>query len=217
MAHPYWPLFDLRLRTGDLELRPMTEGDQPLLADLLPDDLELDPSATTYEVEPRTGRGVVIHQTYWRAYGTWSPAHWRLNFVVLSAGRLVGAQELEGADFPLLRTVDTSSFLVADARGLGIGKAMRSAVLALAFEGLAADAAITSAWHDNAGSLGVSRSLGYQPNGVQLHAREGDGDPRDVMVHLRMTRDDWFGRARPTVEISGLGPCLPLFGLAQEV
>ena len=24
MKHPYWPLFDLRLRTADLELRPMT-------------------------------------------------------------------------------------------------------------------------------------------------------------------------------------------------
>ena len=130
---------------------------------------------------------------------------------------MVGAQELEGTDFPLLRTVDTASFLVPEARGLGIGKAMRSAVLALAFEGLAADAAITSAWQDNDGSLGVSRSLGYRPNGEQLHAREGQGLPRDLMVHLRMTRDDWFGRPRPAVEISGLDPCLPLFGLARGV
>src|SRR4249919_2492320 len=126
MAHPYWPLFDLRLRTGDLVLRPMTEADQPALADLLPDDVELDPTATTYDVDdPRLGRGIVTHQAYWRAYGTWSPAHWRLNFVVEADGRLVGAQELEGTDFPLLRTVDTASFLVPAARGLGVGKAMR--------------------------------------------------------------------------------------------
>jgi hypothetical protein len=32
MTHPYWPLFDLRLRTGDLELRPMTEADPAKLA-----------------------------------------------------------------------------------------------------------------------------------------------------------------------------------------
>jgi RimJ/RimL family protein N-acetyltransferase len=214
MGHPYWPLFDLRLRTGDLELRPMTEADQPALADLLPDDVELDPSATTYAVDdPRVGRGIVSHQAYWRALGTWSPAHWRLNFLVVADGRLVGAQELEGTDFPLLRTVDTASFLVPDARGLGIGKAMRSAVLSLAFDGLAAEAAITSAWHDNDGSLGVSRSLGYRPGGEQLHAREGVEGARDVMVHLRLTRDDWVARPRPGVEVTGLAPCLPLFGL----
>ena len=211
MGHPYWPIFDLRLRTYGLELRPMTEADQPALADLLPDDLELDPSATTYDVDdPRVGRGIITHQAYWRAFGTWSPAHWRLSFVVVADGRLVGAQELEGTDFPLLRTVDTASFLVPDARGLGIGKAMRSAVLALAFDGLAAEAAITSAWQDNAGSLGVSRSLGYRPNGEELHARE---DGRDVMVHLRMTREEWLARPRPAVEVSGLELCLPLFGL----
>ena len=194
----------------------MTEVDQPTLADLLPADLELDPSATTYEIEPRVGRGVVTHQAYWRALGTWSPAHWRLNFLVLSEGLLVGAQELEGTDFPLLRTVDSASFLVPSARGQGIGKAMRSAVLALAFEGLDADAAITSAWQDNDGSLGVSRSLGYRPNGEHLHLREGTGGARDVMVHLRLTRDEWLGRPRPEVAISGLRPCLPLLRAQQR-
>lgn len=213
MGHPYWPLFDLRLRTRDLELRPMTEADQPALADLLPGDVELDPAATTYDFESRVGRGVVTHQAYWRAYGTWSPAHWRLNFLVVCEGRVVGAQELEGTDFQLLRTVDSASFLVPEARGQGIGKAMRSAVLALAFEGLDADAAITSAWHDNDGSLGVSRSLGYRPNGEHLHLREGTGGARDVMVHLRLTRDEWFARPRPEVTIGGLEACLPLFGL----
>jgi len=94
---------------------------------------------------------------------------------------------------------------------------MRTAVLALAFDGLAAEAAITSAWHDNDASLGVSRSLGYRPNGEQLHAREGAGGGRDVMVHLRMTRHDWFGRPRPAVDIGGLEACLPLFGLTSGV
>jgi hypothetical protein len=43
--------------------------------------------------------------------------------------------------------------------------------LALAFGPLQAQAAITSAWHDNHASLGVSRALGYRPNGESLHAR----------------------------------------------
>lgn len=212
MTHRYWPLFDLRLTTADLELRPMTEADLTPLSDLLPDDLEQDPAATTYDVaDQRVGRGIVTHQTYWKHYGTWSVDAWRLNFVVRRAGELIGAQELEGNDFRTLRTVDTSSYLVTAARGLGLGKQMRAAVLALAFGPLEAQAAITSAWQDNHASLGVSRSLGYLPNGVSALARDGAAD---LLAHLRLTRDDWLATGLAAgVTIEGFDPCRPLFGL----
>lgn len=88
---------------------------------------------------------------------------------------------------------------------------MRDAVLALAFGPLEAVRAITSAWQDNHASLGVSRALGYVPNGDQLRRR---GDGIDVMVHLRLAREDWLARAdRPPVEITGFEPCRPLFCL----
>ena len=56
---------------------------------------------------------------------------------------------------------------------------MRTAVLALAFEGLDAEIALTEAWSDNEASLGVSRSLGYLPNGSVRHRRD-DGRRRDA-------------------------------------
>src|SRR5712692_8481009 len=190
MTHRYWPLFDLRLASPDLTLRPMAEADLTAIADLLPDDVEQDPAATTYAiVDDRISRGIVSHQHNWKAYGTWRPEAWRLNFVVSAAEHIIGVQELEGNDFPALRTVDTSSFLVPSARDRGYGKQMRAAVLALAFGPLRARAAITSAWHDNHASLGVSRALGYQPNGESLHARE---ERVDVMVHMRLTGADWL-------------------------
>lgn len=213
-TNPYWPMADLRLLVGDLVLRPVVEADLAALADLLPDDVELDPSATTYDLpDRRRARGAVVHQGHWQALGGWSPAHWRLNFVVLRDGELVGTQELEGTDFPLLRTVDSSSMLMPTVRGQGFGKAMRTAVLALAFGPMQAQAAISSAWQDNHASLGVSRSLGYRPNGEQLHAREGATGGVDVMVHLRLTRADWLAVQRPVVAISGWDPCPPYFGL----
>ena len=201
MSHPYWPVFDLRLRTADLELRPMTEADLTQLADELPDDLGQDPSATTYDVaDARVRRGIIVHQGYWKYYGSWRPEAWRLNFVVRQGGQLIGVQELEGNEFLSLRTVDTSSYLVA-------------AVLALAFGPLAAEAAITSAWHDNHASLGVSRALGYQPNGVSRMEREG-GRGVDVLTHLMLKRDDWLASGfGDDVEIEGFEPCRPLFGL----
>jgi RimJ/RimL family protein N-acetyltransferase len=214
MTHPYWPLFDLRLRTGDLELRPMTEADLTQLADELPDDLEQDPAATAYDVaDARVRRGIVVHQSYWKYYGTWRPEAWRLNFVVRQGATLIGVQELEGNDFLTLRTVDTSSYLTADVRGQGLGKRMRAAVLALAFGPLEAEAAITSAWHDNHASLGVSRALGYQDNGVSRMQREGT-DSVDVLSHLMLPRATWLAsHLGNQVEIEGFEPCRPFFGL----
>jgi RimJ/RimL family protein N-acetyltransferase len=212
MTHPYWPLFDLRLAIGELELRPLTEADLVPLADLLPDDLEQDPAATTYGgVGARVGRGVVVHQTYWKHWGTWSVDAWRLEFAVRRGGALIGTQELEGNDFRALRVVDSSSFLVPSARGLGLGKLTRAAVLALAFGPLEAQSAVTSAWHDNHASLGVSRALGYRDNGVSMLAR--DTGP-DVLQHLRLTREDWLaGGLGGTVAIERFEPCRPFFGL----
>ncbi len=130
----YRPLFDLSISTPDLTLRPMREADLGPISDLLPDDLELDPAATRYEISDELrSRGIITHQGHWKAYGTWSPSVWQLGFVVTSGGQVAGFQELEGNDFILLRTVDTSSFLIEAARGSGVGKQMRRAVLALAF------------------------------------------------------------------------------------
>jgi RimJ/RimL family protein N-acetyltransferase len=216
VTYQYWPLFDLRLSTQDLRLRPMTEADLAPIAGLLPDDVELDPGLASYDYGgPRVGRGIVFHQAYWRANGTWRPEAWRLSFVARTTdGEILGVQELEGNDFPTLRTVDSSSFLVTAARGRGLGKQMRTAVLALAFGSLEAEAAITSAWHDNHASLGVSRALGYQPNGESLHAHPGRVD---VLRHLRLLRVDWLASGLgDQVEITGFDACLPLFGLPQR-
>lgn len=148
MGYPDWPLFDLRLRTAALVLRPITDADLSTVADLMPGDLELDPAATTYPgLTADANRRVILYQSYWRA------------------------------------------------------------VLAVAFGPLAAEAAITSAWHDNHASLGVSRALGYRPNGESLHRR---GDAVDVMTHLRLRRADWPGPG--DVEIEGFEACRALFG-----
>ena len=212
MAHPYWPLFDLRLTVADLELAPMTEADLLPLAELLPDDVELDPAATRYPGLPEAAnRRVIGFQHYWKSYGSWRPERWRLPFCVRAGGELVGAQELEAEDFAALRTVYSSSHLIASARGRGIGRQMRRAVLALAFGPLGAEAAVSSAWQDNHASLAVSRALGYLPNGESRHRR---GDGVDTMRYLRLTRADWLaGNGASDVVIEGVGPCLPYFGL----
>ncbi len=55
----------------------------------------------------------------------------------------------------------SGSWLTASAQGRGIGVEMRAAVLHLAFAGLGALEALTSAWEDNVASQRVSLRLGY--------------------------------------------------------
>jgi RimJ/RimL family protein N-acetyltransferase len=212
MTQPGWPLFGLRLTTPDLEIRTMTEADLPEVADAIPDDLEQDPTTPQFPgLSPREQRTATSAQAYWRALGTWSVDSWRIIFAVRHHGSLIGSQALEGDDFVRLRTVDSWSWLSADARGQGWGKQMRRAVLTLAFGALGAEYAITSAWHDNDASLGVSRSLGYADNGVERHRRD---DGVDAMVHLRMSRADWerSGLAGG-ITVEGFDACRPWFGL----
>jgi len=207
----YWPMFGLRLRYRDLVLRPMREADLPHLAAVLPDDVGHDPrlamfaSQTFAENERR-----LFCQGYWRALGTWEPASWELHLVIEYGGELVGVQTLEGTNFPALRTVDSASWLIRAARGRGVGVAMRTAALGLAFDHLGAVAAISSATRDNAASLGVSRRIGYADNGISRIV-DTSGDVVELQ-NLRLTADRWAGAP---VEVHGLIPVLPWFGLGS--
>src|SRR5262249_56884047 len=125
----------------------MGEADVAVIADLLPEDVEMDPAQHAYEFgDSRLSRGIQSHQFYWRAYGTWCPRAWRVGFVVRSrSGEILGVQELEGNDFLALRTVDSSSFLLPAVRGGGCRQPVRTPVLAPGFRALGAPAALTSA------------------------------------------------------------------------
>ena len=205
-----WPLHGIRLQTADLDLRVMTEADLPTLWALLPDDLELNPHATTYAgLDVPANRRAVLAQGYWRALGMWSPDDWALPFVARSAGAVVGVQWLEGPDWRSDRTVDSSSWLVAGARGRGLGRQMRAAVLALAFGPLGAEAAISSAVVDNAPSLGVSRSLGYHDTHRSVLEHSGQ-----TLQHVRLDRSTWDASDLSRhIVVEGVVPARPLFGL----
>ncbi|HET8658800.1 MAG TPA: GNAT family protein [Micromonosporaceae bacterium] len=216
MAHPYWPVFDIRLHLDEVGLRPVTEADLVPLARIRPADVETDPRLPTFrpgsgEPDPHAQAGTSLHQSYWSSLGSWRPESWRLGFAVEVGGELAGVQEIEAAEFAVRRTVESASWLAPQWRGRGVGKAMRLAVLALAFDALAAQAAETEAWHDNAASLRVSRALGYVDNGVTRHPR---GDHAEDMPRLRMTRAVWLSRhAGHKVRIDGVDPCRHFFGI----
>lgn len=213
MPHPFWPFFDLRIRTPRLELRPACSvEDVTALASLAADGIH-DPDFMPFLMpwteapSPELERNSIQH--YWQSWGKWSASDWRLPFATVADGEVVGTQAVHGREFAVRRTVDTGSWLGQRFQGRGIGKEMRAAVLHFAFSGLGAMRAETGAFSDNGPSLGVTRSLGYEPNGDEVRARRGAAA---VELRFKMDRATWEARRRDDIEIDGLDACLPLLG-----
>ena len=217
VSHPLWPFFDLRVRTARLELHLPTEHELAMLAAVaragIHDDDQM-PFAVPWSTLPSPDFEWGFIRHHWRSRGTWEPADWELDMGVFVDSEPVGMQAVFATSFSRLRRVRSGSWLGRGSQGRGIGREMRVAMLSLAFDGLGAEVAETEAFADNAASIGVSRSVGYEDNGIDRLAPAGE--PRD-MIRFRMTRARWeqvrVERAFPDVAIDGLGPCLPLLGV----
>ena len=213
-SHP-WPLFGLRITTPRLELRLPDDVDLAELFDAAragihaADAMPFFIPWTDGIQEPDAAVNFLAY--HWTARGAVTPTHWSLQFAVIADGRVIGTQELSAKEFPTTRSVSSGSWLTADAQGRGIGTEMRAAVLHLAFAGLGALEALTSAWVDNPASQRVSRRIGYVPNGEQLIARRGEPTGH---LNFRLTRDAWSRSQFDGIALHGLEPCLALLGAA---
>jgi RimJ/RimL family protein N-acetyltransferase len=208
-----WPLFGLRVRCADVELRVPDEADLAALADIARVGIH-DPAVMPFSF-PWTdaapddrARGVLQYQ--WSKWAAWKPESWTLELAVVRAGVVVGLQALMAEQFAARRSVITGSYLGLAHQRQGTGKLMRSAVLHLAFAGLGAHEARSAALAGNDASSGVSRALGYVEDGTDTHSPRGVGV---TATRYLLTRERWEQSARPAVEIAGLEPCVGLFGM----
>ena len=216
--HPYWPIFDIVVRTPRLELRPVREADVWQLIELADRGIH-DPATMPFGIPWTDARPPELWWNTFRHHAeSWaglSPERWNLTFAVRDAGELVGCQAALAEGFPERRSAETGSWVGKAHQGGGIGTEMRVAVLAFLFEGLGATEARTSAWFDNERSLGVTRRVGYEPDGEELKDRRGE-----QVRHLlfRMSRERWEARRADIggdhVHLQGVEAALPLLGLA---
>lgn len=215
MRSPHWPLFDLRITTPRLQLRPPTDEDLADLALLAADGVH-EPDFMPFSIPWTEGGPEVaarnVLQFNWRLRAEWKPDDWHLNLVTIVDGAVVGNQGIAGKSFATVRSVATGSWLGLRHQGHGIGKEMRAAVLHFAFAGLGAIEALSGAWDDNKPSLGVSAALGYEPNGEHFGARL-DGSGR--LLDLRLPRAIWEERRRDDICIEGLQGCRHEFGITE--
>lgn len=204
MSHPaaLWPLFGLQLATPRLQLRPVTDQDLPAALEAAAGGIHpagRSPFSTPWTEVPDDELGPNIARWHWRCRAECTPEAWTLLLGIWHEGAFIGCQDVGAKDFARLKTVTTGSWLKQSAQGRGFGKEMRAAVVLWAFDWLGAEAATSEAAVWNEASLGVSRSLGYELNGV---TREAWGTKTETVQHVRLTPDK-FIRPEWTLQVDG--------------
>lgn len=197
-----WPLFDLSLTTPRLVLRPVTDGDIPAAVAAARSgvhDPGRNPFSTPWTELPAEELGPNMARWYWRCRGEFTPEKWTLLLGIWHEGEFIGCQDVGAKDFATLKTVSTGSWLKQSVHGRGLGKEMRAAVALYAFDWLKAEIAESEAATWNNASLGVSRSLGYELNGV---FRQSWGDVVRDVQKVRLTPET-FKRPDWTLKVQG--------------
>jgi RimJ/RimL family protein N-acetyltransferase len=214
MTTAIWPLFDLHASTPRLTLRYVTDDLAGELAELAAQGIH-DPGTMPFSEPwtdappPEQQRNTVRY--FWRCRAETTTEQWHL---VMAArhrdGTLLGVCTLSAEHFPTTRTAATGSWLGRRFQGAGLGREMRQAALHLVFAGLNGDTATTRAWHDNAASLRVTRSLPYTEDGATQEPRRGRPE---TMLAFVMTRRQWQTIRRSDIHLGGVEPVREFLGI----
>ncbi|MGM9474019.1 GNAT family N-acetyltransferase [Pseudarthrobacter sp. YS3] len=197
-----WPVFGLTLRTPRLTLRPITDEDIPAAVAAARSGIHAqgrNPFSIPWTELPAEELGPNMARWYWRCRGGFTPEDWTLLLGIWLEGEFIGCQDIGAKDFATLKTVSTGSWLKQSVQGQGLGKEMRTAVALYAFDWLGAEVAESEAALWNAASLGVSRALGYELNGV---TRKSWGGKAEEVQNVRLTTAS-FKRPSWTLGVEG--------------
>jgi RimJ/RimL family protein N-acetyltransferase len=212
-----WPVFGLHIQTPRLRLRLPREDDLSelarsarIIAGTGEPQLHLQ-----WMYQPSPDMELQFLQRYWRTLAHWKPGSWHLPLAIYLDGQPIGIQDMWANDFARVRSVGTGSWVTRSEQGHGYGTEARLAVLELAFGHLGAEEASTEFLEGNHASEKVSRKLGYTGNGQHLVYRDDTG--RTTEYRLRLDHRTWQeNHDDPTAVITGLTPCLTMFGLDGE-
>jgi RimJ/RimL family protein N-acetyltransferase len=210
-----WPLAELEVITPVLRLCHVTDELADTLARLAAEGIH-DPDTMPFAipwtdaVSPELERNTVAY--FRQARAEVSTEHWDVPMAVVVGDVAVGVCSVTADGFPARRTVSTGSWLGRRYQGRGLGREMRTAALQLIFAGFDADVARTAAWHDNAASLGVTRSLPYIQTGSSRQSRRG---VFDTMLEFTMSRAQWDTMRRSDIRLVGVDAVIDQLSLRR--
>lgn len=207
-----WPTYALRIHTPRLTLRLPDENELAALAQLAADGVHEPgerPFLTPWTEGTPQDRARILLQGHWHDLASWTPANWTLGMGVFRSGKLpIGMVTLRARDFRVVRGVTTTSWLGLAHHHQGFGTEARTGLLTLAFDHLGATDATSEVFPDNHASQGVSRKLGYLPDGISKDARGGE-----VLVsdRLRLTAARWAEISHPPVTVDEVDQARAMF------
>ena len=207
-----FPVLDLHVTAGDLELRGIGDDDIVTLGALAaqgihsPDRM---PFSFPWTDVPAADLPLNFAQYHWRTRADFSPASWVLNLGVWFEGELVGVQGVTTSNFVVRRTGETGSWLGAAHQGRGLGTVMRQVMCVLLFDHLGFSQITSGAFADNPASLAVSRKVGYRVNGTERYERRGELAEMTMLV----LRPDDLVRPEAVVEVAGAQRVRRLIGV----
>ncbi|WP_152360332.1 GNAT family N-acetyltransferase [Microlunatus speluncae] len=212
MISDIWPVYRLQITTDRLMLRLPNEQELAEVAEVAGAGVHHAserPFLTPWTEGSARDRALAVVRGHWGQLADWAADRWGLGLGVFVDGRPIGMVSLRARDFRVVREVTTSSWLGLPYQAKGFGTEARIGLLTLAFDFLRAEAALTEVFQDNYSSQGVSRKLGYEPDGVSRDAR---GDEVLISDRLRLTRQNWIRSAHPRAAVAGFEACHPCFG-----
>lgn len=207
-----WPLFGLSLVTSTLTLRVPSDEDlarlaQVALAGIHPPETMPFSVPWTDASPPQFQRNFLQH--HWRGRADFAHDRFDLNFAVLIDGSIVGSQSLHRRSSSTAVSFETGSWLGRVYQGRGVGKVMRAAVVAFAFDFLHADVITSSAFVDSIASQGVSVATGYELIRTEMVSRRGVDT---AQLHYELRRDQWVRTGiRELIEVTGWQECQSMF------
>ncbi len=207
-----WPLFGLGLVTPMLTLRVPSDEDlaqliQLALAGIHPPETMPFSVPWTDLRPPLFQRNFLQH--HWRGRADFAHDRFDLNFVVIIEGSIVGSQSLHRRLPSTTVSFETGSWLGRVHQGRNVGKVMRAAVVAFAFDYLQADVITSSAFIDNIASQRVSVATGYQLLRTEMVSRRGVDT---AQLHYELRRDQWERTGIcELIEVTGWPACQSMF------
>lgn len=171
-----FPPLGVRVSAGPVALVPLTDDVIPAVVELAlggVHDPATMPFTHPWTDAPADELPANSARFYWSERASFTRERWSLNFAVTHNGELVGCQGMATEHYLVTRTAETGSWLARRHHRRGIGTLMRQTICAFAFDYLDAAELTSGAYTDNAASLGVSRAVGYRPNGTDRFERRG--------------------------------------------
>ncbi len=213
-----FPAFGLRITAGPIALHGLRSEDFPAVTALAlsgihgPDFL---PFLMPWSDAPADELPLNSARFYWDSFASFRPEAWHLNLVVRYEGEVVGVQDVFAkTDFRQTRMLETGSWLASRHQGRGIGTLMRQVVCAFAFDHLGAELMRSGYIEGNDRSAGVSRRVGYLPEGrTRLADPRSAGYRWERQVSLTPER---LVRAPHPLVVDGLAPFRHQIGLDHD-